>query len=108
MMEYSQYEIVIVNLDPTVGSEIKKKRPCLIVSPNEINKNLFTVTVCPITSQSKKYPTRVLFELDEVPNWIVIDQIRTIDKSRITKIIGYLDDESIIKVKTIIKETFVD
>ena len=108
MMEYSQYEIVIVNLDPTVGSEIKKKRPCLIVSPNEINKNLSTVTVCPITSQSKKYPTRVLFELDEVPNWIVIDQIRTIDKSRITKIIGYLDDESIIKVKTIIKETFVD
>ncbi len=108
MLNYLQYDVVIVNLDPTIGSEMKKKRPCLIVSPNEINKNLSTITVCPITSQSKKYPTRVLFELDEVPNWIVIDQIRTIDKNRITKIIASLDADSIIKVKAIIKETFVD
>lgn len=108
MIKYSQYEIVIVNLDPTVGSEMKKKRPCLIVSPDEINKNLLTVTICPITSQSKKYPTRISFELDEITNWIIIDQIRTIDKSRITKIIGMLDDDSITKVKAIIKETFVD
>jgi mRNA interferase MazF len=108
MTTYSQYEIVVVNLDPTVGSEIKKKRPCLIVSPNEMNKYLATVVVCPITSQSKYYPTRVRFDLEGQTNWIVIDQIRTIDKSRITKTIGHLDDDTIEQVKDVIKETYVD
>jgi mRNA interferase MazF len=108
MTSFLQYEIVVVNLDPTTGSEIKKKRPCLIVSPNEMNKHLATVVVCPITSQSKNYPTRVSFELERQTNWIVIDQIRTIDKSRVTKTIGHLDDETIEQVKAIIKETYVD
>jgi mRNA interferase MazF len=108
MTTFLQYEIVVVNLDPTIGSEIKKKRPCLIVSPNEMNKHLATVVVCPITSQSKNYPTRVSFELEGQTNWIVIDQIRTIDKSRVTKTIGRLDDETIEQVKAIIKETYVD
>jgi mRNA interferase MazF len=108
MTTYSQYEIVVVNLDPTVGSEIKKKRPCLVVSPNEMNEHLATIVICPITSQSKNYPTRIRFDLEGQTNWIVIDQIRTIDQSRITKTIGYLEDETIEKVKTTIKETFVD
>lgn len=108
MMAYLQYEIVVVNLDPTIGSEIKKKRPCLIVSPNEMNKHLATIIVCPITSQSKNYPTRVSFNLDGQKNWIVIDQIRTIDKSRVTKVIGNLDEETTEQVKAVIKETFVD
>jgi mRNA interferase MazF len=107
-MNYSQYEIVIVNLNPTVGSEIKKTRPCVIISPNEINHNLKTVVICPITSQNKNYPTRILFELEGKTNSIVIDQIRTIDKTRITKNIGTLDSETINKVKEIMKETFVD
>jgi mRNA interferase MazF len=108
MIAFLQYEIVVVNLDPTIGSEIKKKRPCLIVSPNEMNKHLATVVVCPIISQSKNYPTRVSFELDGQINWIVIDQIRTIDKGRVTKTIGRLDDESIKQVKEIIKKAYVD
>lgn len=108
MADYSQYDIVVVNLDPTVGSEIKKKRPCLIVSPNEMNKHLATIVVCPVTSQSKDYPTRVRFDLESHTNWIVIDQIRTIDKSRVTKIIGHLDDETIGQVKDVIRETYVD
>jgi mRNA interferase MazF len=108
MTDHSQYEIVVVNLDPTVGSEIKKKRPCLIVSPNEMNKHLLTIVVCPITSQSKKYPTRVRFVLEGQSNWIVIDQIRTIDKRRITKSIGHLDEETIGQVKDVIKETYVE
>jgi mRNA interferase MazF len=107
-MNYTQYEIVIVNLDPTVGSEIKKKRPCVIVSPDEINRNLATIVVCPLTSQSRSYPTRVLFSLEGKENWIIIDQIRTIDKSRITKSIGFLEEETIQQVKAVIKETFVD
>lgn len=105
---FLQYDIVVVNLAPTIESEIKKKQPCLIVSPNQMNKHLVTVVVCPIIWQSKNYPTRVSFELDGHPNRIVIDQIRTIDKSRVTETIGYLDDESIEEVKEIIKETYVD
>lgn len=108
MTTFLQYEIVIVNLDPTVGSEIKKKRPCIIISPNEMNKYLATVVVCPITSQSKNYPTRVRFDLEGKENWIVIDQLRTIDKSRVTKTIGHLEGEIIAQVKGIIKETYVD
>jgi mRNA interferase MazF len=108
MAEYSQYEVVVVNLDPTIGSEIKKKRLCVIVSPNEMNKHLATIVVCPVTSQSRNYPTRIPFDLEGETNWIVIDQIRIINKSRITKIIGSLDDETIEQVKDIIKETYVD
>lgn len=108
MANYLQYEIVVVNLDPTIGSEIKKKRPCVVVSPNEMNKHLATLVVCPITSQSKNYPTRISFDLEGQQNWIVVDQIRTIDQSRLTKAIGKLDDKTIEKVKAVIKETFVD
>jgi mRNA interferase MazF len=108
MATYSQYEIVVVNLDPTIGSEIKKKRPCLVVSPNEMNQHLATIVICPITSQSKNYPTRVSFDLEGQQNWIVIDQIRIINQSRVTKTIGNLDDETIEKVKDVIKEAFVD
>jgi len=107
-MEIKQYQIVIVNLDPTVGSEIRKTRPCLVISPNEMNKHLRTITIAPITSKSKDYVTRVKFELDGDVNWIALDQIRTIDLTRIIKIIGGLELKEIRKVKSIIKETFVD
>lgn len=63
-MTFAQYEIVIVNLDPTVGNKIKKTRTCVIVSPNEMNRHLTTIVVCPVTTQSKNYPTRVSFYLD--------------------------------------------
>jgi mRNA interferase MazF len=108
MMAYLQYDIVVVNLDPTVGSKIRKTRPCVIISPDEMNRHLSTVVICPITSQSKNYPTRVHFDLNGQVNWIVIDQVRTIDKSRITKMIGHLDDETIAYVKGVLKETYVD
>jgi len=107
-MEIKQYQIIIVNLDPTVGREIKKTRPCLVISPDEMNKFLKTLTIAPITSKSKDYPTRVKFLLEGSENWIAIDQIRTIDSSRIIKVIGELDIKEIRKVKAIIKETFVD
>lgn len=107
-MEIKQYQIVIVNLDPTIGSEIKKTRPCLVISPNEMNKHLRTITIAPITSKSKDYITRVKFEMDGNVNWIALDQIRTIDMTRIIKIIGGLEIKEIRKVKSIIKETFVD
>ena len=107
-MEIKQYQIIIVNLDPTVGSEIGKTRPCIVISPNEMNKHLRTITIAPITSKSKEYVTRVKFELEGNDNWIAIDQIRTIDLTRIIKVIGELGIREIKKVKLVIKETFVD
>ena len=107
-MELEQYQIVLVNLDPTVGSEIKKVRPCVIISPDEMNQYLKIVVIAPMTTTSKKYPTRIKIKHDNKTGWVVIDQIRTIDKQRITKILGKLSQTEIKEVKSVIKETFVD
>ena len=107
-MELNQYKIVLVNLDPTIGSEIKKTRPCVVISPDEMNKFLRTITVAPMTTTSRKYPTRIEVKHDGKIGWIVIDQIRTIDKQRIIKILGRLSQPEIKEVKSVIKETFVD
>ena len=82
-MELNQYEIVLVNLDPAIGSEIKKTRPCLIISPNEMSRFLQTIIIAPVTSTSKPYPTRIEIK-GEIKGWVVIDQIRTLDRRRIT------------------------
>lgn len=107
-MEISQYEIVLVNLDPTVGSEIKKTRPCVVISPNEMNKFLNTIIIAPMTSSSRPYPTRVEVQTNNKKGWIVIDQIRSVDRKRITKIFGKLSVNEIVEVKNVLKETFVD
>lgn len=107
-MDLKQYQIVLVNLDPTVGSEIKKTRPCVIISPNEMNKFLQTIVVAPMTSSSKTYPTRIEINHDNKKGWIVLDQIRTVDRQRITKVLGNLTEKEIRKVKEVLKETFVD
>jgi len=107
-MDLEQYQIVLVNLDPTIGSEIKKTRPCVIISPNEMNKYLNTVIIAPMTSQSKKYPTRIEVKHDNKKGWIVLDQIRTIDKQRIYKALEILTIGEIEKVKMTIKELLVD
>ena len=103
-MEINQYEIVLVNLDPTVGSEIKKTRPCVIISPNEMNKYLNTLVIAPMTSQSKNYPTRVPVKHDSKKGWIVLDQIRTIDKNRIGNVIGHLKQSEIENIKSVLME----
>ena len=107
-MEIKQYSIVLVNLDPTNGSEIQKTRPCLIISPNEINDNLRAVVIAPMTTASKPYPTRVKILHNKKVGWVVIDQIRTIDKSRIIKTLGKITKKEIENCKSIIRETFVD
>jgi mRNA interferase MazF len=107
-MELTQYNIVLVNLDPTIGSEIKKTRPCVIISPDELNFNIRTITIAPMTSTSKKYPTRVPVTLDKKEGWVVIDQVRTIDKQRIIRTLGKLTTTEIAEVKRVLKETFVD
>lgn len=107
-MELNQYEIVLVNLDPTIGSEVKKTRPCVILSPDEMNKFLQTVIIAPVTSTSKKYPTRIEIKGNTTKGWIMIDQIRTIDRNRINKIFGKLSEKEIFEVKNVIHETLVD
>lgn len=107
-MEINQYEIVLVNLDPTIGSEMKKTRPCVIISPNEMNKYLNTIVVAPITSSSKDYPSRVKIEQKNISGWIVLDQVRTLDRSRVIKIIGSLTKSEIVSVKSVIMEIYVD
>ncbi len=107
-MELNQYQIVLVNLDPTIGHEIKKTRPCVIISPNEMNNYLETIVIAPMTSSSKDYPTRVKVKHGDKIGWVVIDQIRTIDRQRIIKIFDRLTNKEILRVKEVIKETFVD
>ena len=107
-MEVNQYDILLVNLDPTLGSEIQKTRPCVVVSPNEINRNLRTLVIAPMTSASKPYPTRVKVKHNNQTGWVVIDQIRTIDKLRVIKKLGQLSNTEAANCKKILKETFVD
>ena len=107
-MEINQYQIVLVNLDPTIGSEIKKTRPCVVISPIEMNKYLRTIVIAPMSTSSKNYPTRVEVKHDNKIGWVVLDQIRTIDKQRIIKSLGRLSKPEIKEVKSIIRETYVD
>ncbi len=107
-MDLKQYSIVLVNLDPTIGSEIKKTRPCVIISPNELNKYLKTIVVVPMTTNLNKYPTRISVKSNGKNGMMAIDQIRTIDKSRIIKTFDKLKSSEIRKLKDIIRETFVD
>lgn len=107
-MEINQYDIVLVNLDPTMGSEMKKTRPCVVLSPNEMNKYLQTIVVAPMTTSSKPYPTRVEIKHNQTKGWIAIDQIRTVDRGRIVKRYETLTTKEVVKVKSVIKETFLD
>ncbi len=107
-MELNQYDIILVNLDPTLGSEIKKTRPCVIISPNEMNYHLRTIIVAPMTTQGRKYPTRIKVKYQNKTGWIVIDQIRTIDKLRVVKRLGSLTEKELRECKDVIRETFVD
>jgi|SRR5665647_400064 mRNA interferase MazF len=107
-MEIKQYQIVLASLDPTIGSEIKKTRPCVVISPDEMNKYLRTVVIAPMTTSSKDYPSRVEIKHDNKISWIVLDQIRTIDKQRIIKELGKLSRPEIKEIKEVLKETYVD
>jgi mRNA interferase MazF len=103
-----QYDVYLINLDPTIGHEIKKKRPCLIISPDEMNDNLQTIIVAPMTTKSHDYPSRIKVDFQNKTGWIVLDQMRTIDKSRLTRKLGEVDKKTVQKVKSVIKEMLVD
>jgi len=102
----SRFEIYYVNLDPSIGSEIKKTRPCIIVSPNEMNRNISTVIIAPLTSKLRNYPTRIPCKVEGKQGQIVLDQIRTIDKSRLAKKIDTLTKTTQKKVLNVLVEMF--
>ena len=106
-MELKQYQVVLVNLDPTIGSEMKKTRPCVIISPNEMNRYLQTIVIAPMTSTSKTYPTRIQIKHTKIKGWIVLDQIRTIDRLRIIKVLDTLSEKEIYTIKATLQETYV-
>ena len=88
-----RFDVYLVNLDPTVGHEIKKSRPCLIISPDEINRYISTVIVAPMTTKGRPYPTRIPCIFQDKKGQIILDQIRTVDKSRLVKRLGKIDIE---------------
>ena len=101
-----RYEVWLVNLDPTIGSEVKKTRPCLVVSPDVTNKYLKTVTIVPLTSTIRDYPTRVPCTFQGKKGQLVIDQIRSIDKRRLVKNLGNMDEITCKKTSSVIVEMF--
>jgi len=105
-MVVNRFNVYLVNLDPTVGSEIKKTRPCLIISPDEMNRNIRTVIVAPMTSASKEYPTRVSCTFRKKQGQIALDQIRTLDKIRLIKKLGTIDSKAQLDVISIIQRMF--
>jgi len=107
-MVIKQYEVYLISLDPTIGHEIKKARPCVIISPDEMNKNISTVIIAPMTTQSHFYPTRIPLKFTGKDAWIVLDQLRTVDRKRLIKKIGKIEQVIINQVKSIIKEMLVD
>ena len=91
-MVAKRFEVYLVNLDPTVGSEIKKMRPCLIISPDEMNRWIATVIVAPMTTGGRPYPTRVACEFQGKDGQVVLDQMRTVDKSRLVRRLGIIKE----------------
>jgi mRNA interferase MazF len=107
-MVVKRFEVYLVNLDPTLGSEIQKTRPCLIISPDEMNNHIATVIVAPMTTKGRDYPTRVKCQFEGKAGQIVLDQIRTIDKSRLVKKLGMINNTTQAEVLTVLVEMFSD
>ena len=105
-MVVNRLEVYLVNLDPTVGSEIKKTRPCLIISPDEMNSYIRTVIIAPMTTAGKDYPTRIPCTFQRKKGHIVLDQIRTIDKSRLINMLGTIDAKTQLDVINVLQQLF--
>jgi len=103
-----RFEVYLVNLGPTVGSEIRKKRPCVVVSPDEMNRHIQTVIVAPMTTKGRLYPTRVSCTFQGKIGQIVLDQIRTVDRSRLVKQMGRLTDGQSSAVLEVLGEIFAE
>ena len=107
-MVVNRFEVHLVNLDPTIGREIQKTRPCLIISPNEMNHHIATVIVAPMTTKGRDYPTRVNCKFEGKDRQIILDQIRTVDKNRLVKKLGKITERTKNEVLTVLLEMFAE
>lgn len=107
-MVVKRFEVYLVNLDPTVGSEIKKTRPCLIVSPDEMNRHIATVIIAPMTTKGRNYPTRVSCKFEGKSGQVVLDQLRTVDKKWLVKKLGRIDKKTQQLVLSTLAEMFAE
>ena len=107
-MGVNRFEVYLVNLDPTLGHEIKKTRPCLVISPDEINHNISTVIVAPMTTRGRRYPTRITCSFQGKNGQIVLDQIRTVDKKRLVKNLGTISRSTQLKTLNTLQELFAE
>jgi mRNA interferase MazF len=105
-MVVNRFDVYLINLDPTIGSEIQKTRPCLVISPDEMNRNIRTVIIAPMTSVQKDYPTRVTCTFRKKQGQIVLDQIRTVDKERLIKKLGTIDPKAQLDTISILQRLF--
>jgi mRNA interferase MazF len=105
-MEVSRFDVFLVKLDPAHGSEIKKTRPCLVISPDEMNRHIRTAIVAPMTTKGRPYPTRVACRFKGKSGQVVLDQIRTIDKERLIKKAGRIDRRAAEAVLRVLAEIF--
>jgi mRNA interferase MazF len=105
-MVIKRFDVFLVSLDPTVGSEIRKTRPCLVISPNELNRAIRTAMVAPMTTQRRPYPSRVPCRFQGKLGQVVLDQIRTVDKARLIKKLGRIDRKTAAKVLDVLQEMF--
>jgi mRNA interferase MazF len=101
-----RFEVYLVNLDPTVGVEMQKTRPCLIVSPDELNRHLRTAIIAPMTTKGRPYPSRVACRFQGKVGQIVLDQIRTVDRARLVKRLGRMDKKTSEEVMKVLQEMF--
>ena len=101
-----RFDVFLVGLDPTIGSAIQKGRPCLVISPDEMNRHIKTVIIAPMTTQGRRYPTRVACEFQGKQGQIVLDQIRIVDKSRLIRKLGRIDNQTQVKVLSVLREMF--
>ena len=107
-MVAKRFEVHLVNLDPTTGHEIRKTRPALIISPDEMNNNIGTVIIAPMTTKGRAYPTRVACRFQGKGGWVVLDQIRTVDKRRLLRKLGVLNKETNRRVLDGLAEMFAE
>lgn len=94
-MVIKRFDVFLINLDPTIGHEIQKTRPCLVISPNDMNQHIRTVIVAPMTTKGRNYPTRIDCQFDQKTGQIILDQLRTVDKKRLIKKLGRIHDHKI-------------
>jgi mRNA interferase MazF len=107
-MEINQYDIVLVDLQSAPGAKMSRTRPCTVVSPNEMNRPLKTLVVAPMTTRVRTYPTRVRVRHNRQTGWIAVDQMTTIDRQNVIRVLGKLSNPEIRKLKAVIRETYVD